>query len=161
MMSSASFTRARFFTVAFALAAAPLAVAQPTTGSEKRETVAALRDVQGNVLVSDKNGMASASAGQRIGSGVRVTTTAKASALIAFDSGCMVQLKENERIDVESPRSCAELLAAVTSAAPALVIGAPVATATATSSYVAPLVGGAAGVGGYLLYRNNRNSSPN
>jgi len=129
--------------------------------SAKRETVAELREVQGNVLVSDSQGMVSGVENRRLKNKERVTTTARGGVLVRFDCGCDVRLKENERIDIESPRSCAALLAAVTSAAPALVIGAPVATATATSSYVAPLIGGAVGLGGYLLYRNNRNSSPN
>jgi len=127
----------------------------------KRETVAELRDVQGNVLVSDAQGMASGVENRRLKNRDRVATTARGSVLVRFDCGCEVRLRENERLDVESPRSCAALLAAVTTATPAVAIGAPVATAAATGSYVAPAAIGAAGVGGYLLYRNNRNSSPN
>lgn len=130
------------------------------TSSASRDTVAELREVQGNVLVSDKAGMASAISGQRVPNGVRITTTSKASVTVAFDCGCNVQLKENERIDAELPRSCAGLLAAVTGAAPATALGASAVTATA-GSFTAPIIAGAVGVGGYLLYRNGRNSSPN
>jgi len=104
--------------------------------------------------------MASAISGQRVPNGVRITTTSKASVTVAFDCGCNVRLKENERIDAELPRSCAGLLAAVTGAAPATALGASAVTATA-GPFSAPIIAGAVGVGGYLLYRNGRNSSPN
>ena len=79
----------------------------------KRETIASLIDVQGNVLVSDAAGMASAVEKQRVKKMVRVTTTSRASVTISFDCGCDVRLKENERLDVEGGRPCAALLAAV------------------------------------------------
>lgn len=135
----------------------PLACDDPA--SAKLETVAALTDVQGNVLVSDAAGMASGVEQQRIRNMVRVTTTSRASVTISFDCGCVVRLKENERLDVEAPKACPALLAAVQ----AVPIGAPIGA-------VAPVAGGfptaalvltGVGIGAYLLYRNNRNVSPN
>lgn len=131
-----------------------------------RPTVAELRDLQGNVLVSDAAGMASAGAGQRIKNKVRVTTTAKAGVTIAFDCGCSVSLKENQRLDVDLPATCPAVLAAVATAAPDVALGAvPAGTAGASGAALGGLGGqiaiGAAGVGGYLIYRHNRNVSPN
>ena len=126
----------------------------------KRDTIATLAEVQGNVLVSDAVGMSSATENQRIKNTVRVTTTSRASVLISFDCGCDVRLKENERLDVEGPRQCPALLAAVQ----AVPLGAPIGAVAVSSGSGFPttalLVAGA-GLGGYLIYRNNRNVSPN
>lgn len=128
--------------------------ADPSAG-----TVAALSKVQGNVLVSDAAGMASAVDNQRIKSNVRVTTTSRAAVTITFDNGCVVQLKENERIDVDGNKTCAVLLAAVQAVPLGVPIGAVAATGLSGTSTALLLTG--AGVGGYLIYRNNRNVSPN
>lgn len=125
----------------------------------KRETIATLAEVQGNVLVSDTVGMSSAIDNQRIKNSVRITTTSRASVLISFDCGCDVRLKENERLDVEGAKQCPALLAAVQ----AVPIGAPIGAVAAASGSGVPtaLLLTGAGVGGYLIYRNNRNVSPN
>lgn len=129
--------------------------------SGTQTTVAELRDVLGNVLVSDPAGMASAASGQRVKNKVRVTTTMKAGVLVAFDCGCNVLLKENQRLDVDLPNSCPALLAAVTNAAQDVALGAISAPTAGAASFNAPLIAGAVGTGAYLLYRNNRNVSPN
>ena len=128
-------------------------------GNLKRETIATLVEVQGNVLVSDAVGMSSASDNQRIKNSVRVTTTSRASVLISFDCGCDVRLKENERLDVEGAKQCPALLAAVQ----AVPIGAPIGAVAAASGSGVPtaLLLTSAGVAGYILYRNNQNVSPN
>ena len=125
----------------------------------KRETIASLVEVKGNVLVSDAVGMASAVENQRIKNYVRVTTTSRAGVLVSFDCGCDVRLKENERLDVEGPRQCPALLAAVQ----AVPIGAPIGAVAVASGSTIPtaLVLTGVGVAGYLIYRNNRNVSPN
>lgn len=125
----------------------------------KRETIATLAEVQGNVLVSDALGMSSAVDNQRIKNSVRVTTTSRASVLISFDCGCDVRLKENERLDVEGAKQCPALLAAVQ----AVPIGAPIGAVAAASGSGVPtaVLLTSAGVAGYILYRNNRNVSPN
>lgn len=120
---------------------------------------AQLRDVTGNVLVSTKDGMSAAVDKQTVAGGSRVTTTSRASVTVAFTCGCDVKLKENERLDIEGPSTCAVLLASVT-AVPVAAIGAATASAGAFSGTTA-LIGVGVGVGGYLIYRNNRNQSPN
>lgn len=125
-----------------------------------RDSIAELQEVQGNVLVSDAAGMASGAEKQRVKNHVRVTTTSRSTVLIAFDCGCDVRLKENERLDVDAPRSCPALLAAVTPVVTGAPIGAVVATA-GISTPAAALIATGVGVGAYLLYRDNRNVSPN
>jgi hypothetical protein len=122
---------------------------------------AVLSDVQGNVLVSTKDGMSAGIDKQTLGISSRVTTTSRASATLTFNCGCVVSLKENERIDIgDTPATCAALLAAVTAVPVAAAIGAATASAGVFSGTTA-LVGVGVGVGGYLVYRNNRNQSPN
>ena len=151
-------------TAAAALATGVLAQTSPLACDDpeyvKRETIAALIDVQGNVLVSDPAGMASGVEKQRIKKGVRVTTTSRASVTINFDCGCDVRLKENERLDVEGGRPCAALLAAVEGVPIGAPIGAVAASAGGSFPTTAAILTGV-GVGAYLLYRNNRNVSPN
>ncbi len=154
---------------AFLASAAPTVMAQQATAAcddpaySKRDTVAQLRDLVGNVLVSDKAGMGSASDKQRVGNNVRVTTTSQASVVVAFDCGCNVTLKPNERLDVVAGQSCAAALAAVAPVATNVALGAGAAGAATTAGLSTPLIAGgvAVGVGGYLLYRDRRNVSPN
>lgn len=132
--------------------------------SAKGETIAELRDLQGNVLVSDPAGIASGVDKQRLKNKVRVTTTSRAGVVISFDCGCDVRLKENERFEVDAPRACPAMLAAVQAVPVGAPIGAvaattPVVTGGITTGQVLGVTG--AGVGAYLLYRNNRNVSPN
>jgi hypothetical protein len=129
----------------------------------KKESIAVLRDLQGSVLVSDKDGVASATSGQRVLNKSRITATSKASVIVAFDCGCNVLLKENERIDVELPRSCSTLVAAVQPVPVGVALGATAgAPASATATTTAGLLAaGAIGVGGYALHRRDRNVSPN
>ena len=119
---------------------------------------AELRDVIGTVLVSTNDGMSTAVDKQVVGNKSRVTTASRSSVTVAFTCGCDVKLKENERIDIEAPSTCAVLLASVT-AAPVVAIGAT--TAASAGAGTTALVGAGVGVGAYLLYRNNRNQSPN
>ena len=73
--------------------------------------VARLKQVTGNVLVSREAGMAAGNQEQRLGNGVRIITTANSEAVIEFDNGCEVRLRENERFDVDSGKPCALLVA--------------------------------------------------
>ena len=139
----------------FAMAFSVNALGQSSSSCDGAE----LRDVTGNVLVSTKDGMSAAVDKQTVAGGSRVTTTSRASVTVAFTCGCDVKLKENERIDIEGPSACAALLASVT-AVPIVAIGAATASAGAFSGTTA-LIGVGVGVGGYLVYRNNRNQSPN
>ena len=121
---------------------------------------AVLQDVLGNVLVSTTDGMRAGVDKQSVPNKTRVTTTARSSVTISFNCGCDVKLKENERIDLDSPNTCAALLAAVTSVPVDAAIGAVAATSGGIST-TGLIVGTGVGVGAYLLYRRNQNSSPN
>jgi hypothetical protein len=154
-------TLQKLLTCALAMTFATCVVAQnaaPT--ADAAGTVAALSGVQGNVLVSDATGMASGVDKQRIKNNVRVTTTSRAAVIITFDNGCVVALKENERIDIDGSKTCPALLAAVQVVPIAAPLGA-VAAVPGLGVPPAALILTGVGVGGYLLYRNNRNVSPN
>lgn len=147
--------------LASAVAAQAARTACDDPNAAKAATIAELRDVQGNVLVSDAVGMTSGTEKQRLKNMVRVTTTSRAGAVVLFDCGCEVKLKENERLDVEAPRACAALLASVQPVPIGTPIGAVTPVAGGISTSTGALIATTVGVGAYLLYRNNRNVSPN
>ena len=122
---------------------------------------AELRDVTGNVLVSTKDGMSAAVDKQTVSGNTRVTTTSRASVTVAFTCGCEVKLKENERLDLGAPATCPVLLASVVAVPIAAAIGAGAAASAGAFTGTTALVAAGVGVGGYLIYRNNRNQSPN
>ena len=95
--------------------------------------VARLKSVNGNVLVSRETGMAAGAQAERLLDGARVITTANSEAVIEFDNGCEVRLKENERFDVDSGRPCA-LLVGQPLGVPVAAVGAPLA------GYILPVV---------------------
>lgn len=173
-MSSTNIFRRRpsrhggIFAALVVLAVSPMLFAQAPSGkpacddpqSASGDTIAELREVQGNVLVSDAQGMTTATDSQRVRNKVRVTTTSRAGVLVRFDCGCDVRLKENERLDINAPVACAALVAAVQPVPVGGALGA-VATSGATISPTGALIVTGVGVGAYLLYRNNRNVSPN
>jgi len=138
-----------------------------TAAALGQATIAELRGISGNVLVSTATGMASGTDKQRLSAGTVVTTTATGGATIAFDSSaCVVTLKPNERLEVQPGMSCSALLAAVQLVPAAGAIGGGMAAAGGGSLLAAGsgplLIGGAfVAAGGYAIYRNNRNSSPN
>jgi hypothetical protein len=67
--------------------------------------------VNGNVLVSRESGLASAGESLRLAKGTRVITTAHSEVVIAYDNGCEVKLRENQRFEVASGKPCAALIA--------------------------------------------------
>jgi len=73
----------------------------------ERKTVARLKSVSGNVLVSRETGLSAGAQAERLREGTRIITTANSEAVVEFDDGCEVRLKENERFDVESGKPCA------------------------------------------------------
>lgn len=127
----------------------------------KAEFVAELQKVVGNVLVSDVAGMTSGIEKQPLKNNMRVTTTSRATVTIVFPCGCDVNLKENERLDIAAPNSCAALLAAVQAVPVSVAIGAAAVPVAGGLTGTNVLVGATLGVGAYLLYRDNRNVSPN
>ncbi len=94
--------------LAVALLAVATAGAQPAA---EQRSVARLKSVSGNVLVSRESGLAAGEQSERLVNGTRVITTANSEAVVEFDNGCEVRLKENERFDVDSRRACVLLLA--------------------------------------------------
>ena len=125
------------------------------------EFVAELQKVEGNVLVSDATGMTSGVEKQPLKNKMRVTTTSRASVTVSYPCGCDVKLKENERLDIAAPKSCAAILASVQSVPIDVAIGAAAVPAAGGLTGTNVLIGTGVGVGVYLLYRDNRNASPN
>lgn len=154
-------------TIGVALAA--LCIAGSTLAQQQNNTVAKLKDAEGNVLVSQGDAMVAGSNDQRLPVGTRVVTTKGASVTIVYDVGCDIRLKENERFTV-TMGPCAVLLGQVESLGPAAgAIGGGTAGTTAGAGAggtigTAGLTGAGAaliatgvitGVGIYELTRNN------
>jgi hypothetical protein len=147
------------------LCAGPALAQQPSSN-----TVAKLKDAEGNVLVSQGDAMVAGANDRRLAVGTRVVTTTGAQVTISYDVGCDIRLKENERFTV-TVGPCAALLASVESLGPAAgaIGGGTAGTSVAAGTAGALGVGatGAAltaglitGVGIYQLTRKNA-VSPN
>ncbi|MGL4233571.1 MAG: hypothetical protein ACRDAM_12070 [Casimicrobium sp.] len=159
------------FAVAFTLAASAANAQQSNArpdqcddpNAAKKPTIAELKDLVGNVLVTNEANISSAAPGLRIPNKVRVTTTAQAGVVVSFDCGCDVKLKENERFDVDAPRGCGAMLALVQPVTAGVALGtATTGAAVATTGTTAGLLTvGAVGVGGYAQLRRSRAVSPN
>lgn len=139
---------------AFALALAGHAFAQAQAPAGARDgSIARLVDTSGNVLVSRDAGLASGTESLRLMPGTRVLTTANSGAVVLYDNGCRVTLKENQRFEVEKDKPCALLMAQNIVAAPAAV------------GLLAPLVipgaFGATAVGSLVDSRGGQTVSPN
>jgi len=85
--------------------------AQTKPPAAPQAAVARLKQVTGNVLVSREAGMAAGNQEQRLVNGTRIITTANSEAIVLFDNGCEVRVRENERFDVDSDKPCALLVA--------------------------------------------------
>jgi hypothetical protein len=68
--------------------------------------IARVTEVQGNVLVSQADGMAAAVNGQRLAPGARLITTAGAKVTLTYESGCLVSMAENQRYTVREAAEC-------------------------------------------------------
>jgi hypothetical protein len=79
--------------------------------SEQSNSVARLKGVTGNVLVSQQSGLATGSESQRLVNGTRIITTANSEVIVVFDNGCEVRMRENERLEVDSGKPCALMVA--------------------------------------------------
>ena len=103
-----------------------LAVALCTGDAAAQQSVARLKQVTGNVLVSREAGLATGAEAQALLNGSRIITTANSTAIVVFDNGCEVRLKENERFEVDSQKPCALMIAqALGPAQPVAAVGAP------------------------------------
>lgn len=97
---------------ALGLAAALLALQAGAQQAGAPNTVAQLKQLNGNVLVSRDTGMTAGYELLKLANGTRVITTANSEVVVVFDNGCDVHMKENQRLDVDSGRPCAALIPA-------------------------------------------------
>ncbi|MBK6395435.1 MAG: hypothetical protein IPF73_12710 [Betaproteobacteria bacterium] len=121
-------------------------------------TVARLSNLEGNVMVSQGDGMVAAVRGQRVAPGTRVVTMAGGKAVVNYDVGCDISLKENQRFTVRMGE-CALLLGEVVTLVPgsATVAVAGVGVVEVVSGIV---IGGGLIYGGYETFRGS-SASPN
>lgn len=136
-------------------------------------TVARLRQVEGNVLVSQESGLASAEEALRLDDRSRVITTANAKAIVTYDDGCEVALEPNQRLEIRTDLKCPERVAQAESIfkEPAGMALAAAGTGLAGGATAAALAGvggaavlGTAGVSGLaalLISRQDTAVSPN
>jgi hypothetical protein len=68
--------------------------------------IARVTGLQGNVLVSQADGMAAAVDGQQLAPGARLITTAGARITITYERGCLVSMGENQRYTVREAAEC-------------------------------------------------------
>jgi len=106
-------------------------------------TVARLSNLEGNVMVSQGDGMVAAVKDQRVAAGTRVVTMAGGKVVVNYDVGCDVSLKENQRFTVRTGE-CALLLGEVVTLVPG--------SAGAVASVGVVEVVGGIGIGGGLIY---------
>ena len=126
-----------------------IAVASLTAGGSlaqqpSQSGIAQLKGVKGNVLLSREAGLAAGGEAARVMERTRVITTANSEVIVAYDNGCEVHLKPNQRFEVDSRKPCAALIASVESilVQPASVAAAGGAGAAGAWSAV-PAIGGA------------------
>lgn len=143
--------------IALATALALLVVSQPQA-QPKDESIARLRDVHGNVLVSNEAGLSSGDEALRLVAGTRVITTAKSDVIVEYDNGCRVKLEENQRFEVEKGKPCALLIAQ-----PYTILLTPagaIAAAASVVAVVAPAFAGVATVAALIDSRTKTTASP-
>lgn len=140
--------------VAAAFAAASAAAQQPGT-------VGRLSNLEGNVMVSQGDGMVAAAKDQRVAPGTRVLTLSGGRVTINYDTGCDISLKENQRFTVRVGE-CGALLAEVASIGPLVAAGAA-AGAPAVALVPATAIAAGLGYGVYETFKNDpdRSVSPN
>lgn len=92
-------------------------VGADVVGAQQPGSIASLVSVEGNVLVSQGDAMVAAVGDQRLPAGARVVITGGGKAVIRYDNGCEIQLKENQRFLVRVG-DCAALLSEVVTLGP-------------------------------------------
>ncbi len=142
-----------------ALAAVSIVAAQ-TFAQEPARGVARLKEVEGNVLVSRESGLGAGREGLRLDAGTRVITTNKSRATVAYDNGCEVTLKENERFEVATGRPCAVLAALPQSILATPAGGAVAATSVAGAGFLATLPALGSAAAAIAAARSWRESQP-
>jgi len=139
--------RQRWLVSVIGAASAALFVTGSALAQQQGNTVAKLKDAEGNVLVSQGDAMVAGGNDQRLAVGTRVVTTWGAKVTISYDIGCDVRLKENERFTV-TMGPCAVLLGQVESLGPAAgAIGGGTAGTGGTATATGVTAGGAGTAG--------------
>ena len=141
-----------------------LLAASQSFAQQADQTVARLKEVTGNVLVSKESGLASGDESLRLAKGTRVITTAHSEVIVAYDDGCEVKLKENQRYEVVTDKPCAALIAQAESILLEPAGAATAATAGGLAAYAAALPALSGGLGGLAAierWRSTQNVSPN
>jgi hypothetical protein len=151
-----------FLRFAQAAALILLAVPQQLLAQPANETVARLKNVDGNVLVSKESGLASGDERLRLTKGTRVITTANARVTVVYDNGCEVQLKENQRFEVVTDKPCSALVAQASTILlePGGIATVATAGGLVINAALIPLIGGVAGVEAIKQLRDTRSVSP-
>jgi hypothetical protein len=90
--------------ISIATCIAALAMSPPAAAGTR--SVARLVAVQGNVLVSNDNTIASAGEALRLSPGMRVLATLNSEATIEYDGGCRVRVPAGERAEVRRESPC-------------------------------------------------------
>ncbi len=119
-----------------------------------QQTVAKLKDIQGTVLVSQGDAMAAGAKDQALRAGTRVVTSAGSTAVISYDKGCDVSLKENQRFTVREMGECAALIASVEGTGAAAMAG-----ASGAGGMSGMMIAGGVVVAGGVAYAVDRNRS--
>ena len=147
-------------TAALVMLAMTSVLAQSTT-----QPTAQLKNVDGNVLVSTAQGAIAGVNGLAVPDKSLVTTTSNGVVDIVLPAGCTINLKPNQRVEVDVTKTCEALLALVTTAPSALALGA--AGAVGVGGLIVGLTGTsvalvtAAAVGATVIARAFANTSPN
>jgi hypothetical protein len=81
------------------------ATTSPLAAATQR-SVARLVGIQGNVLVSNDNAIASAGEALRLSPGMRVLPTLNSAATIEYDDGCRVTVRAGERAEIRAGHAC-------------------------------------------------------
>jgi hypothetical protein len=135
--------------------------------------VARLRDLVGNVLVSDEAGLSSAEGLVPLAEGSRVITTAESKAVVVYEDGCEVTLGPNQRLEIDRDLPCIgriDLAQSIFMEPGALAAGAAGAAGGASAAVLGgtvPAAGVAAGTAGVaslatlVSARDERPVSPN
>lgn len=128
------------------------------------KSVARLKQVSGNVLVSKESGLGAGDEALRLVEGTRVITTANSEVIVVYDNGCEVKLKENQRFEVVVNKPCAALIAQAQSILLEPAGAAAAGTFIGAAGYAAavPLVGsGLVGLATLMEQRRQQPVSPN
>lgn len=144
--------------------AACLLVASRVDAQAPEQSVARLKQVKGNVLVSKESGLAAGDEALRLAKGTRVITTANSEVMVAYDNGCEVKLKENQRFEVVTDKPCAALVAQAQSILlePEGIVAAGGFLGAAGFAAVGPLLGsGLVGIAAVVDGRREQVVSPN